>query len=96
MDYRCPTCNRKLVQSDAPIGVRFTVKCPRCVEIVEPVRSGEVMHRTYRCTECGRTQNVERPTHERSYCVACGTSTLEVVTDRPVPAVEEVPETAPI
>lgn len=96
MDYRCPRCARKLLQSDAPIPVRVTVKCPRCVEVVEPVRNQEVMHRTYRCTECGRTQHVERPDHDRSYCVACGTSTLEPVADRNAPVATEAPETVPV
>lgn len=98
IDYRCPDsgCNRKLLEADAPIPVRVTVKCPRCREIVEPVRGDEVWHRTYQCSECGRTQHVERPDRERAYCVACGKETLKVESERRMSRSTSSPETVPV
>ena len=103
IDYACPDCSKKAFEAEVPLTVLVRWKCGRCSMVVTPVRrspwrQASPMHRTYRCSSCKRLSHVERPTHERTYCVECGTETLETVaelgpppTQRPAEARAEVP-----
>lgn len=86
IEYRCPTDGALMCKADSPILAHVEWKCRTCKRIVEPVPTfpgqarpaGEVLHRTYRCGECGRAQHVERPVNDRTFCIVCGTRTLTI------------------
>lgn len=83
LDYRCPTegCRKLLFRANGPLVRRIELPCKGCGQIVAPERADSPMHRTYRCTGCGRTQHCERPKHDRTYCIVCGTATLVIVAE---------------
>lgn len=93
VDYRCPKCDRKAWESEGISPVAQHWKCPRCREVVQPVpRMGLPMQRTYRCSGCQRTQHVERPRNQQTYCIVCGTQTLVIVAEMgEAPATEPAP-----
>lgn len=92
IEYRCPTDGRLLFKAAGPLPVVVEAKCGKCKRLVQPVgRAGTVMQRTYRCETCHRTQHVERPKNERTYCIVCGTPSLVIIAQ--LPALE--PNSAP-
>lgn len=80
MEYVCADCGRKLLETGKPLATDVTAHCKRCGEVVEAVPGGEVMHRTYHCTNdgCEVTIHAERHAPDWTFCAACGTETLEV------------------
>ena len=85
IEYRCPLSNHLLFMASTPVGAVIEIKC-RCGQIVTPIaKSGPVFQRTYRCSECERIQQTECPVDEETYCIVCGTKTLETIDEvRPV------------
>ena len=84
IEYRCPTDGALFFKAEAPLATTVQVKCGRCRELVQPVaREGSVLHRTYECSECGRTQHCEKPKNARSYCIVCGTPSLVITNEVP-------------
>lgn len=81
VEYRCVACGRKLLEASEPISGEVTSDCRSCGEVRKAEPSGEVMHRTYRCTNegCEVSMHAERATPDWTFCAACGTETLEVV-----------------
>lgn len=86
IEYRCATDGYKFFEAEAPVGVLIRSKCKRCRQTVTPVAvSGPVFQRTYRCSECNRVQQTECPVDQETYCIVCGTRTLETIDEvRPV------------
>ena len=86
IEYRCAQDGYKFFEAGAPVGVLIRSKCKRCGQIVTPVaESGPVFQRTYRCSECDRVQQTECPVDHETYCIVCGTKTLETIDEvRPV------------
>ena len=80
IEYKCATDGYKFFEADAPVGVLIRSRCKRCRQIVTPVAaSGPVFQRTYRCSECDRVQQTECPVDTETYCIVCGTKTLETI-----------------
>lgn len=86
IEYRCPLSNHLLFMASAAVGVMVSIKCRGCGQTVTPVaKSGTVFQRTYQCSECDRVQQTECPVDEETYCIVCGTRTLETIDEvRPV------------
>ena len=84
--YRCPLSDHLLFMASAPVGAVVQIKCKGCGQIVTPIaKSGPVFQRTYKCTECERVQQTECPVDQETYCIVCGTKTLETIDEvRPV------------
>ena len=82
IEYRCPVSNHLLFKK---VGSVVSIKC-RCGQIVTPIaKSGTVFQRTYQCSVCERVQQTECPVDEETYCIVCGTKTLETIDEvRPV------------
>jgi acetone carboxylase gamma subunit len=80
--YRCPISDHLLFMKDGDV---IRIKC-KCGQIVTPIAKSEsVFQRTYRCTECERVQQTECPAETETYCIVCGTKTLETIDEvRPV------------
>lgn len=79
MEYRCRDCGRLLVEADPGVE-RVEAHCKSCGAVREAEPRGEVMHRTYRCTNdgCEVAIHAERRAPDWTFCAACGTETLEV------------------
>lgn len=79
IEYRCGECGRLLVEADPGIS-DMEAHCKSCGEVRRAEPMGEVMHRTYRCTNdgCSVVIHAERHTPDWTFCAACGTATLEV------------------
>lgn len=81
LDCRCPNprCTRLLARRYRE---GLEIKCKGCGQIVQvPVTHRPAFHVTYECSNCKRRQHVERPVGERTYCIVCGTQTLQRVAD---------------
>lgn len=83
LDYRCPKCSALMFRADGAVPVRIEVMCKRCKQVVEPQSLDTSWHVTFECTNCHRRQHCERPKHERSYCIVCGTHSLKIVAQKP-------------
>lgn len=81
LDYRCPLCARLLMRADGHVPMRVEIKCRACKLAVQPVHRSAPLHRTYECSRCERRQHVERPRWDRTFCIACGTTTLRAVAE---------------
>lgn len=84
IEYGCPHCGRRAFDAAAvlPVMVEWICKTHGKVEVSpRHVTTTVPAHRTLRCTSCLRTQHVERPVNDRTYCVACGTSTLVIIAE---------------
>lgn len=84
IEYGCPHCGRRAFDAAAvlPVMIEWMCKTHGKVEVVPRHATTTVpAHRTYECSTCHRTQHIERPMNERSYCVTCGTQTLVIVAE---------------
>ena len=98
IDFCCPTCKRIAFQAAGAMPTEMRWKCTRggCSFVGVPVPAAEMpLHRTYMCTTCGRSQSLERPVADRSHCIVCGTATLTIIAETPVPKRVEAHEKAP-
>lgn len=83
--FDCPKCGKFLGRSD---GSRLETNCRSCREIVTAVPLE--LQLTLECMRCSRRHNYEMPSQRPSYCVVCGSESLQ-----PVPALQR-PVEAPI
>lgn len=97
VEYRTPCCRQLVFKAEGVLaaGVESRCKCGDFVRLV--AKAARVLHRTYRCSDCGRTQHVENPKNDRSHCIVCGTPTLVIVDEvapMPRPPTRQSPQRA--
>ena len=96
IEYRCPNDGKLLFEAEGPLATVVKTICRGCKQKVTPVaKSGSVLHRTYECSKCHRTQHCEKPKNDRTYCIVCGTPTLVIVAEVPARPTPQRPSNDP-
>lgn len=75
--FDCPKCGKFLGRSD---GTQIETKCRSCRKIVTAVPLE--LQLQLECTRCGRRCYYEKPAHRPTYCVVCGSDSLQSI-ERP-------------